>query len=307
MARSGSESSARTTRCRERRHALVQLRDGGSQRTDGLGQPRVRRQQTRELLAQHVGFLLKRGDFQAASEFPAARFPETPLRGQDRPRWRYGCGSGRRTHLLPLLKGAELHSLSREIGAMAATLSEWRDAYPAGAEANLNSREALLEEMCRGRDPDSLHELLRGHSHACRNAACQRARRGRGNAGEFSESDLSLDVGGDEVFERLQERIERLEVFHHHVPTLCPARVEEQITCHQVGGWRARNSGDDRQHQVGVRERGSSRHDDACVDHHVLGAEVDRWVPALKERHQPPGRRGSLAVEHPERARQERR
>lgn len=40
-----------------------------------------------------------------------------------------------------LLKGEDLDTLSRELGVTAATLSEWRDAFLAGAEANLKSRE----------------------------------------------------------------------------------------------------------------------------------------------------------------------
>lgn len=43
--------------------------------------------------------------------------------------------------VLRLLKGEDLDTLSREMGVTAATLSEWRDAFLAGAEANLKSRE----------------------------------------------------------------------------------------------------------------------------------------------------------------------
>lgn len=40
-----------------------------------------------------------------------------------------------------LLKGEDLDTLSRELGVTAAKLSEWRDAFLTGAEANLKSRE----------------------------------------------------------------------------------------------------------------------------------------------------------------------
>ena len=43
--------------------------------------------------------------------------------------------------VLRLLKGEDLDTLSRELGVTAATLSEWREAFLAGAEANLKSRE----------------------------------------------------------------------------------------------------------------------------------------------------------------------
>jgi transposase-like protein len=40
-----------------------------------------------------------------------------------------------------LLKGEDLDTVSRELGVTAATLSEWRETFLAGAEANLKSRE----------------------------------------------------------------------------------------------------------------------------------------------------------------------
>lgn len=43
--------------------------------------------------------------------------------------------------VLRLLKGESLDVLSRELGVTAAKISEWRDAFLAGAEANLKSRE----------------------------------------------------------------------------------------------------------------------------------------------------------------------
>ena len=43
--------------------------------------------------------------------------------------------------VMRLLKGEDLDTLSRELGVTAATVSAWRDAFIAGAEANLKSRE----------------------------------------------------------------------------------------------------------------------------------------------------------------------
>ena len=43
--------------------------------------------------------------------------------------------------VMRLLKGEDLDSLSRELTVTAATLSDWREAFLAGAEANLKSRE----------------------------------------------------------------------------------------------------------------------------------------------------------------------
>ena len=45
-----------------------------------------------------------------------------------------------------LLRGEALDALSRELGVSAAILSEWRDAFLAGAEANLKSREPTAED-----------------------------------------------------------------------------------------------------------------------------------------------------------------
>jgi transposase-like protein len=43
--------------------------------------------------------------------------------------------------VVPLLKGEDLDTLSRELGVTAATLSEWRDAFLAVAKANLKNHE----------------------------------------------------------------------------------------------------------------------------------------------------------------------
>ena len=48
--------------------------------------------------------------------------------------------------VMRLLKGEDLDTVSRELGVTAATLSEWRDAFLAGAEANLKSREPTPED-----------------------------------------------------------------------------------------------------------------------------------------------------------------
>lgn len=42
--------------------------------------------------------------------------------------------------VIRVIKGEPLDTLSREFGVTAATLSEWRDQFLAGAEANLKSR-----------------------------------------------------------------------------------------------------------------------------------------------------------------------
>ncbi|QSQ17912.1 transposase [Myxococcus landrumensis] len=53
--------------------------------------------------------------------------------------------------VLRLLKGEELDALTRELGVTAAVLSEWREKFLAGAEANLKSREPELETTFKKR------------------------------------------------------------------------------------------------------------------------------------------------------------
>lgn len=51
--------------------------------------------------------------------------------------------SGRKTEaVLRLIRGEDLDALSRELGVTAATLSSWREAFVAGGQSNLKSREA---------------------------------------------------------------------------------------------------------------------------------------------------------------------
>jgi transposase len=49
--------------------------------------------------------------------------------------------------VLRLLRGADLETISRELGITAATLSGWHDAFLAGGEAALTSRAATGEAL----------------------------------------------------------------------------------------------------------------------------------------------------------------
>ncbi len=48
----------------------------------------------------------------------------------------------KREAVLRLLRGEDLESVSRELGITAARLSQWRDQFLAGGEANLKARES---------------------------------------------------------------------------------------------------------------------------------------------------------------------
>jgi len=48
----------------------------------------------------------------------------------------------KREAVLRLLRGEDLESVSRELGITAARLSQWRDQFLAGGEANLRVRES---------------------------------------------------------------------------------------------------------------------------------------------------------------------
>ena len=68
--------------------------------------------------------------------------------------------------VLRLLRGEDLETVSRSLGVTAATLTSWRDAFPAAGEAALASRpsdgEALESERLKARLGEMLleHELL---------------------------------------------------------------------------------------------------------------------------------------------------
>jgi methyl-accepting chemotaxis protein len=57
----------------------------------------------------------------------------------ERGRW---SAKAKREAVLRLLRGEAIDALSRELQVTAARLSEWREAFLAGGEANLKSREA---------------------------------------------------------------------------------------------------------------------------------------------------------------------
>ncbi len=73
--------------------------------------------------------------------------------------------------VLQLLRGEDLDTLSRKLGVTAATLSQWRDHFLAGGQANLKSRapDARDEEILRLRakigEITMANELLRDRCH----------------------------------------------------------------------------------------------------------------------------------------------
>ena len=78
----------------------------------------------------------------------------------------------KREAVLRLLRGEGLDVLSRELGVTAATLSQWRDQFLAGGQANLKSRapDARDEEIQRLRakigEITMANELLRDRCHS---------------------------------------------------------------------------------------------------------------------------------------------
>jgi predicted RNase H-like nuclease (RuvC/YqgF family) len=68
----------------------------------------------------------------------------------ERGRWS-AKAKAKREAVLRLLRGEAIDALSRELKVTAAKLSEWREAFLAGGEANLKSREADArdEEVAR--------------------------------------------------------------------------------------------------------------------------------------------------------------
>jgi transposase len=66
----------------------------------------------------------------------------------------------KRDAVLRLLRGGDLETVSRALGAAAATLSGWRDAFPAAGEASLASRPTDGEQLESGRLKARLGEML---------------------------------------------------------------------------------------------------------------------------------------------------
>jgi transposase len=66
----------------------------------------------------------------------------------------------KRDAVLRLLRGEDLEAVSRALGATAATLSGWRDAFLAAGEASLASRPADGEELESERLKARLGEML---------------------------------------------------------------------------------------------------------------------------------------------------
>jgi transposase-like protein len=62
--------------------------------------------------------------------------------------------------VLRLLRGEDLETVSRSLGVTAATLSSWRDAFPAAGEAALATKPASGEELESDRLKAKLGEAL---------------------------------------------------------------------------------------------------------------------------------------------------
>jgi transposase len=77
-----------------------------------------------------------------------SEMPRTKNVGKERGRW---SAKAKREAVLRLLRGEAIDALSRELKVTAAKLSEWREAFLAGGEGNLKSREsdARDEEITR--------------------------------------------------------------------------------------------------------------------------------------------------------------
>ncbi len=66
----------------------------------------------------------------------------------------------KRDAVLRLLRGEDLETVSRALGATAATLTGWRDAFLAGGEANLAARPTDGEVLESERLKERLGEML---------------------------------------------------------------------------------------------------------------------------------------------------
>ena len=68
---------------------------------------------------------------------------------------------GRKTEAVKrLLRGEDLETVSRDLGVTAARVSQWRDRFLAGGEANLKSREPDVRDETNQRLQAKIGELL---------------------------------------------------------------------------------------------------------------------------------------------------
>ncbi len=68
---------------------------------------------------------------------------------------------GRKTEAVKrLLRGEDLETVSRDLGVTAARVSQWRDQFLAGGEANLKSREPDVRDEANQRLQAKIGELL---------------------------------------------------------------------------------------------------------------------------------------------------
>jgi len=68
---------------------------------------------------------------------------------------------GRKTEAVKrLLRGEDLETVSRDLGVTAARVSQWRDQFLAGGEANLTSREPHVRDEANPRLQAKIGELL---------------------------------------------------------------------------------------------------------------------------------------------------
>ena len=102
-----------------------------------------------------------------------------------------------------------------------------------------------------------------------------RARRGGGCARHFVDRDLAREVRRDEGLELQDRRVGSPQVIHHHVACLRRALVEDEILGDHVRERGAQGVAQDREHEVGVRERGAGGEDAVRLDHHPVGAQGD--------------------------------
>ncbi len=66
----------------------------------------------------------------------------------------------KREAVLRLLRGEDLETVSRDLGVTAARVSQWRDQFLAGGEANLRSRESDVRDEANQRLQAKIGELL---------------------------------------------------------------------------------------------------------------------------------------------------
>ena len=146
---------------------------------------------------------------------------------------------------------------------------------------------------------DSLHELERRHPESRLHATREGSRRSRRGVGDLGKTELSIEVRDDETLDPAKRGVLRTQVLEDHVSRLRRARIEHEVSRHEMRERGTRNAREQREHQIGVCERGTRRGHAFRFHDHSIGTERDIGESTRERGDEPPRRGRRLARQQP--------